>query len=161
MIPIFIGISERFKCVEGITQRSILENTNSEVDITHVYPKIESGCTGFSNVRYDIEYGIYLDCDMIVLDDIAELWAYRKPNKYVCMKDCSTEVAVIDCQHQCKNKYHHHLLPLSCDIPLIWNVEDKVIPGMKLLHFTSLKTQPWFYDHPNKEAVEIYERYNK
>ena len=158
-IPIFIGISERFKITEGITERSILRNTDSPVDITHLYPKVEAGCTGFTNVRYDISHGIYLDCDMIVLGDIAELWGYYEKGRVACMVDGSSEVSVIGCSHLCRDKHHEHLIPKSKTIPLSWNVKDQVIPGMKLLHFTSLATQPWFYEHPNLEAVEIYKKY--
>ena len=71
-IPVFIGISQRFKRIEGLTETSILANTSAQVDIVHLYPAIESGCTGFSDVRYQIKHGIYLDVDMIVLGDIAE-----------------------------------------------------------------------------------------
>lgn len=159
MIPVYIGISERFNRIKGMTERSILANTSADVEITHLYPDNESGCTGFSNVRFDIKYGIYLDCDMIVLGDIADLWAYHRPGKFVCMQDGSTEVAVIDADHRCRDKYQQHLLPKEPIIPMEWNVEDKVIPGMKLLHFTDLKMQPWFYGHTNPEAVEIYKQW--
>ncbi|MFV1983007.1 MAG: hypothetical protein ACC657_05640 [Thiohalomonadales bacterium] len=158
-IPIFIGISKRFITTEGLTERSILKNTKANVIIEHLYPKIESGCTGFTNIRYDIRYGIYLDCDMIVLGDIEELWSYHEKNKYVCLDDGSTEVSVIDTDHLCTNKHNEHLINKSKTIPLTWNVKDEVIPNMKLLHFTSLATQPWFFDHPNKKAVEIYNDY--
>lgn len=158
-IPVFIGISQQFKCIEGLTKRSILINTNSPVTIEYIYPETESGCTGFTNVRYQIEYGIYLDCDMIVLGDIAELWSYRQKGKFTTLIDGSSEVAVIDCIHKCTNKYHEHLLPKRQCIPLKWNIEDTRSPGMKLLHFTNLKTQPWFYNHPDKKAVAIYEQY--
>lgn len=148
-IPIYIGISERFRCVHGLTAKSILKNTDHPVKITHLYPEVEEGCTGFSKVRWTIKYGIYLDCDMIVLGDIADLWAYGEPGHCVCMRDGSTEVMVI-AGRQRKNK-----------IPLCWNVEDKVEADMKLLHFTALDWQPWFYPHPNKAAVAVYEQYKK
>lgn len=170
-IPIFIGISERFRSIQGLTARSILANTEADVKIVHLYPEHESGCTGFSNVRFEIKYGIYLDCDMIVLGDIAELWQYRRPGRFVCMKDGSTEVAVIDCEHLCSNKHEQHKLPMTPIIPPEWNVTDacrennKVVyldsvpENTKLFHFTAIATQPWFYDHPNKEAVALYEHY--
>ncbi len=159
MIPVYIGISERFREMEGMTANSILRNTNADVQITHLYPEKEEGCTGFTNVRYNIKTGIYLDVDMIVLGDIAELWSYRRDNKFVCLQDGSTEVAVIDCNHNCTNKREHHLLPLEPIIPIEWNTKDEVISGMKLLHFTNLATQPWFFDHPNKDALKIYDEY--
>ncbi len=166
MIPIYIGIAHRFDVIKSLTWNSILENSDADVSIELLYPKVEAGCTGFSNVRYDIEYGIYLDCDMIVLGDIAELWAYRQPGKFVCMQDGSTEVAVIDCRHECRNKTEQHLLPKACTIPPQWNVEDHQlgvapIPAdTKLFHFTDLKTQPWFYHHPNPAAVDLFLEYH-
>jgi hypothetical protein len=45
------------------------------------------------------------------------------------------------------------------DIPLEWNSKDAICPDMKLLHFTALANQPWFHDHPNSEAVAVYEEY--
>lgn len=158
-IPVYIGISKKFKVIEGLTKRSIELNTNTPVHIIHVYPIQESGCTGFTNVRYQIRRGIYLDCDMIVLGDIADLWQYRRKQKFVTLTDGSTEVSVIDCNHNCANKHQEYLLPKVKTIPQIWNAEDKRVPGMKLLHFTNLKTQPWFYEHPDKKAVAIYEQY--
>ena len=165
MIPVYIAMTPRFEVIKGMTENSILANTEADVEIIHLYPEIECGCTGFSNVRYGIEHGIYLDPDMIVLGDIAELWAMRKPSRFVCMQDGSTEVAVIDCKHLCHNKSQQHMLPKSCDIPPEWNVEDfqyyhRPMPdNMKLLHFTALDTQPWFHEHPNKEMVEIYKKW--
>jgi len=142
-----------------MTERSILENTNVPVNITYLYPKIEQGCTGFTNVRYTIEQGIYLDCDMILMADIAELWEYKRQDKYVCMVDGSTEVSVINCTHSCTNKHQENLLPKENSIPHCWNVKDKLIPGMKLLHFTNMNTQPWFNEHPDKLATALYRRY--
>jgi len=158
-IPILIGISKRFSITEGLTERSILRNTNSAVNIKHLYPKVEAGCTGFTNVRYDISYGIYLDCDMIVLGDISELWSYYEKGRFVCMEDGSSEVAVIGCSHLCRDKHSEHLIPKSKTIPMAWNVEDKIIPGMKLLHFTNLNTQPFFYDHPDQAVIDVYNEY--
>ena len=164
-IPVYIGISHRFDNIKGMTGRSIRENTTTPVDIIHLYPEAESGCTGFSNVRYQIQCGIYLDVDMIVLGDIAELWAYRKYDKFVCMEDGSTEVAVIDCRHTCKNKNQQHLLPKACDIPMEWNVEDHKTPGAipegaKLVHYTDLARQPWVYGaHPNPALDALWRQY--
>src|SRR5690606_14692 len=119
-----------------------------------------TGCTGFTNLRYIIPelcgyrgYAIYLDVDMLVLADIAELWSYRQVGAWVQLEDGASEVAVIDCAAHThlppmKHIHHWHKSELaravkSVDaIPLCWNVEDKTEPGMKLLHFTDLKRQP-------------------
>lgn len=158
-IPVFIGISDKFEIVRGLTEGSILINASEPVDIQYIKPNPPAGCTGFTNARYTIKKGIYLDADMIVLGDIAELWTHRQEGKFVCMENGSTEVSVIDCNHLCKDKHHEHLLPKICTIPNTWNVEDDVIDGMKLLHFTNLNTQPWFTKHPNPLATAIYEVY--
>jgi hypothetical protein len=166
VIPIYIGISERFREIEGLTEFSIRKNTNANVVIKHIYPERESGCTGFSNVRFHIRHGIYLDPDMIVLGDIAELWAYRKKGKFVCIEDKSTEVAVIDCEHSCRDKTQLKKLPMEPIIPTEWNVEDyryfpnKPLPkNIKLFHFTSLPHQPWFHEHPHEDAKALYHEY--
>ena len=164
-IPVFIGISERFRAIQGMTERSIRQNTQAPVDIVHLYPEVESGCTGFSNVRYTIRYGIYLDCDMIVLGDIAELWGYRQSDRFVCMEDGSTEVAVIDCRHFCTNKREQYLLPKVCAIPPEWNVEDHKLGdrepvGAKLIHYTDLNKQPWVHGpHPNTHIEALWHQY--
>lgn len=174
MIPVFIASSDRFSGCEWMAQFSIRENTQAEVKIHVIRPQDhglpESGCTGFSHLRYWIpeigrkmgyQYAIYLDVDMLVLGDISDLYGYRKPGRWVGLSDGATEVAVIDTAinlQKPSGKYRPSI-PMSRDIPLLWNVEDKVADGMKLLHFTDLKAQPWFFDHPNAEAVKIYKEY--
>lgn len=162
MIPVFIGSSDRFASVEWMTPFSIRENTTAEVDIHIVRPQWfgmqETGCTGFSNVRNEIpriakamgyQYAIYLDVDMLVLGDISDLYAYRRAGSWVCLSDGTTEVSVIDVDHA----------RMESRIPAVWNAEDRAIQGMQLLHFTDLKAQPWFFDHPNVEAVALYNEY--
>ena len=182
MIPIYIGSHEKFACAEGAIVNSIKANTSSETDIKIIRPDYigmgPTGCTGFTNVRFVIpellrndgyEFGIYLDVDMILLSDIKELYDYRKKGKYVCMQDGSTEVAVIssDVDMPTKNECFYAnktklmaMLPKACDIPTCWNVEDRICDDAKLIHFTDLKRQPWFYDgHPCPEAVNLWESY--
>ena len=179
-IPIFIASSTRFADCEWMTEFSIRENTQSEVQIHIVRPQWygmeESGCTGFTNVRFAVpqlcrlfgyEYGIYLDVDMLVTGDIKDLWQYRQPMKWVCMEDGSNEVSVICSTLQYPDKSVLHTRHKGtfargsnvCNIPMVWNCEDHVTPDMKLLHFTDLRAQPWFHDHPNTKAVAVYEEY--
>ena len=181
-IPIYIGSSDRFACCETAIVNSILDNTDSNLNIEIVRPQRigmkETGCTGFTNVRFAVpellrrdgyEYGIYLDVDMILLSDIADLYEYHWPGKYACMQDGSTEVGVISAnvkmppieklQHMNKGQLLS-MLPTAPRIPKQWNVEDGYYEGAKLIHFTDLKRQPWFYEgHPSPEACEIWERY--
>ena len=184
MIPIYIASSEKFACCETAIIRSIEENTKSDVDIKIIRPSYigmrPTGCTGFTNVRFSIphlllrdgyDYGIYFDVDMIILGDVAELYEYKRPGKFVCLKDGSTEVAVIsaatpvptinEIAYTNKNALIQRI-PRANKIPLSWNVEDRYTPEAKLIHFTDLKRQPWFEEnqpHPCQQACEIWERY--
>lgn len=180
MIGIFIASSERFQSVNWLTRFSIEENTQEDVNIHVVMPRdvgmSESGCTGFSVMRYAVpelcrergyDFGIYLDCDMVVLGDITELYQYATEGHWVTLQDGSDEVSVICASmsyppKECLHKRHKGAFPKGhrkALIPNVWNVEDRVEEGMKLLHFTALDWQPWFHEHPNKEAVDIYREY--
>jgi len=180
VIPIFIASSERFEEVEWLTDISIRQNTDSEVEIHIVRPQWfgmqEHGCTGFTNVRFAIpqlcrelgyEFGIYLDVDMLVLGDIAELWEYRKKGKRAVLEEGSDEVSVCCSSLRYPDKKvlharHKGTLPRGDDaptIPLVWNVEDQVKPNAKIVHYTSLDHQPWFNNHFNKEAAALYASY--
>ena len=179
MIPIFIASSDRFADAEWMTEFSIRENTSEEVQIYIVRPQWfgmeESGCTGFTNVRYAIpqlcrlfghDFGIYLDVDMIVTGDIKELWSYRRAFNWTCLADGNNEVSVICSTLQFPDKSTLHLRHKGTlmgarrsDIPLTWNSKDAICPDMKLLHFTGLATQPWFHDHPDNAAVALYKEY--
>jgi hypothetical protein len=134
------------------------------------------GPTGFTNYRWAIPYlcdyqgyAIYLDVDMVLCADIAELYEYRKPGKWVCNGqkegDC---VSVIDCSavsltpNQIKSErkwvIRQQLKGIyDKSIPDEWNSWDS--PG-KLIHFTDLRTQPWLKEgHKNQEAVNIWREF--
>ena len=176
---VFIGSSERFRPFEHYIVNSIRRNTQEPVEITFIRPPDygipEHGCTGFSNMRFVVPYiaggsgfAIYLDVDMLVLGDLAELLSYKREGAWVGLQDRSNEVLVIDCSRSIVEIDDLHLRKkvllgiLAKPIPLIpttWNCEDKVREGMKLLHFTDLKCQPYFHQHPCREAVSILEGY--
>lgn len=184
-IRVFIGSANKFKCCESAIENSILANTSAPVEIRFIRPEDLAvpltGCTGFTNLRYAVPelagfagYAIYLDVDMIVLGDIAELYSYASPGHWVCLQDGSNEVSVISCgthRHMPRLAQMHHYGKRELEamtrkkkaIPASWNVEDKVQAGMQLLHLTDLKCQPWLespeYPHPCPEAVAIYEEY--
>lgn len=180
MIPIFIASSPKFEICEKAIVNSILDNTESDVDIHIVHPGdipiLYTGCTGFTNVRfaiphllekYNYDYGIYFDVDMIILGDVADLFAYREEGKYVCLQDGSTEVGVISRTLEVPSKneigYTNKFnlikrILLSKKIPLVWNVEDEYRDDAMLIHFTDLKRQPWFYEnHPCEEIWRYYD----
>jgi hypothetical protein len=86
------------------------------------------------------------------------------------MYDGSTEVSVIDCsipisgetaKDNCKFNLER-MLPKQKSLPSEWNCEDCFydrwqMQNAKLIHFTDLKCQPWFYDHPNPELKQLWE----
>jgi hypothetical protein len=175
MIKVFIGTAPKWTKHEPIIEHSIRSNTDTEVEISFLrageHGLKPSGCTGFTNFRYAIPeickregFAIYLDIDMVVLADIAELWDYRERGYWVCMADGSTEVSVIDCTLQFPpvhtlasfKKYQlASMMPTRRSIPLEWNVKDTVAPGMKLLHFTDL-TQDWVNgSHRSRDALKV------
>lgn len=184
-IRVFIGSSDKLRCAEPAIENSIRANTSAEVEITFMRPEdlgLEpTGCTGFTNLRYAVPelagyagFAIYLDVDMLVLGDIAELYSYAEAGRWVVLKDGSNEVAVISCgthRHlpslRNLHRFNKHQLKAMCResqrIPLTWNCEDSVPQGAKLVHLTDLKCQPWLenpeYPHPCPEAVELYHAY--
>ena len=176
---VFIATSTKYASHEPVLEYSIRKHASGPVDIIWMRAGendlVAHGCTGFTNFRYAIPrlagrkgYGIYLDVDMLVLADLAGLWAYRQAGKWVCMKDGSTEVSVIDCTLEFPDAVHlfgkgtlSDMAPLSRSIPLDWNVKDKVLPSMKLLHFTDLYRQPWFTPDRDDEATRVLKQYEK
>ena len=146
--------------------------------------------TPFSLFRYavpwlmDFEgYAIYLDCDMIVLGDIQELWDLQQPHTWraapgtdgdcVCVIDCSTfPLELNDIKngnYGDKNRLRHIVNPaLKHTLPHEWNHTDKYVEGRsKLIHYTSMKTQPFqpypevidYEPHPDPRAADIYRHY--
>ena len=153
------------------------------------WPKTGHG-TDFSVFRCAVpelagftDKAIYLDVDMLVLGDIAELWNTPQRRPYLCNSSGRTEVAVIQCEpfkdalwwpristmapsgvylHQ----YRDLLLRrnfLDQTLTWDWNTVDKVTPTMKLLHYSAVPTQPYrpyptvaYKDHPIKECADLW-----
>lgn len=186
MIKVFVGSHTPFKAAEAACINSIIANTTSAVEIQFIRPDdlgiAPQGCTGFSLLRYMVPeiaehrgFAIYLDVDMILLGDIAELFEYRQAGKWVVMENGDDEVAVIDCTaftgfpsyKNLKGLRRSDLKPMCKQVPVIpsvWNVEDSITDDAKLLHFTDLKCQPWMakpeYRHPCPDAVAVWECYS-
>lgn len=164
MIRVFIGSHKRFERCEPVIKYSILKHASEPVEINIMRPEYygceDSGCTGFSKMRYEIPricnyegYAIYLDVDMVLMTDIKNLWEQRHYEKDVILCDGSTEVMVFNC----KNK---RLNPLKW-IGLSWNCEDYnyqnwKIEDAKLIHFTDLTSQPWFGGTKYPELAKLW-----
>lgn len=162
MIRVFIGSHKRFERCEPVIEHSIRKYASEPVEVHFLRPEYygcgDSGCTGFSNMRWEIPricnykgHAIYLDVDMVLQADIAGLWGYRSSSGTVILRDGGTEVAVFNCAK----------VNLLTAIPRCWNIEDfNAVPEdletAKLIHFTDLKNQPWFYDHPKPWLSKIW-----
>lgn len=214
-IRIFVGTDERQAPAEQALERSIRENTRREVEITWMRsgdpgwgeegnrgrplseyrPKSGHGWgTYFSCFRLAIpslcDYqgrAIYLDSDMIVLGDIAELHGQRLNGKAAVVNHRNImDVMVLDCSHSAwriatpieEVKRSGHALgywrrrlmkhgAFTPTLPPEWDCRDCLPSNCKLLHFTSMPTQPWkpwpeamqYRPHPCKEAVEVWNRW--
>jgi lipopolysaccharide biosynthesis glycosyltransferase len=104
MIDIFIGYDEREKIAYSKLCDSIISHSSSPVRITPLHLKNfksfftrkAEGSTAFSISRFLVPYlkqyqgwAIYMDCDMLMLDDISNLWALREAeyDVQVCQHD--------------------------------------------------------------------------
>lgn len=102
MIKIFIGYDRKETIAYHVLAHSILSRATLPVSITPIdrfkaanyyRPKGEFDSTDFSNARFMVPhmcdyYGwaIFMDCDMLVLDDIRLLWEQRDPKYAVMVK---------------------------------------------------------------------------
>lgn len=101
MIPIYIGWDKKEPVAYHVLADSIIRNSSEPVSISplnrdnlgrHFHrPRGEFDSTDFSNSRFIVphlqQYGgwaIFMDCDMLCLADIAELWNQRD-DKYAVM----------------------------------------------------------------------------
>lgn len=195
MIRVFIGTdSDIHQDAEKVLEYSIRKHTKSPVEITFIQPGWKTPPTGFASHRYLIPklcnyegYAIYLDVDMIVLDDIAKLWEYRQKGKW-CITNMDNrrgprdEVSVIDCSEftdlpperilrtPMGKKHAKHTILVNGryegNIPVEWNMIDVLTNKTKLLHFSRMGTQPWhpdptidYNEHKCPEAVDLFFQY--
>jgi hypothetical protein len=94
MIPIFIGYDKHEKAAYQVACHSILERASKPVAITPVHlghlqgvftrERNDKQSTDFSFTRFLVPYllgyegwAIFMDCDVLVVDDIAKLWNLR------------------------------------------------------------------------------------
>lgn len=113
---------------------------------------------------------IYLDSDTLVLGDIRELWdrpmagalVLHAPQRSVLKLDCAAldrKEWTVGALLRARRPYHElvnlRYLPaarLRGAIPADWNSLDRLTPTTKLLHYTTMPTQPWVRPgHPHGE----------
>lgn len=195
MIRVFVGTEGKQSDADEVLWQSIaahcscpgkLEIRNMDADITPWSEWKTAGPTGFTMFRFAIPelcsftgQAIYLDCDMLLLADIAELAALGQHGKWVKAAGADGDcVSVIDCAAMPEGyptiaelkrgvlrkwDVRAMLEPIMVDgIPPEWNSTDRLTPDTKLLHFSDLTTQPWMpgaKPHRDPEAVRLWQTY--
>lgn len=128
---------------------------------------------------------IYLDSDMVVLGDIADLWHMPIPGDAHGITPPRSDVIVFDLAKfdgdmdwpsvetilttPARPKHWLAKGRFRRNIPAEWDHCDRLEPNTKLLHFTVMRTQPWRpwperfdygkHPHPDPEACEVFWRY--
>jgi hypothetical protein len=175
---VLIGGARAQKLSSLVCEYSILRRTKLALNIVHTFdgPVPEPASvhlrsrTGFSFCRFMLPeaagregVGVYLDSDMILLSDIAELFSLMVPEgpPILCTSNLPS-VIVVDCQRvgwdvgrilgdlDRKRWTYEQLLGLQAfeknvgrTIKDSWNSLDKIPFGTKLLHYTDMSRQCW------------------
>src|SRR3546814_725820 len=148
--------------------------------------------TGFTNYRYAIPHmaggtgrAIYNDVDQVYLGDPAELFDIDMEGAgQLCIAERETAVMLLDCEkmakvwrredaergdkHKVFRNQVQEIPGLGRRLAGVWNARDhEYEPGVsKLLHYTTLQTQPWrpfpkvlrYKENPNGEVWFAMER---
>ncbi len=150
-----------------VVKHSILANTQDAVEF--IVGGNGTGNTGFSSWRYNLPvddgYAIYLDSDVLVFGDIAELMEYKEEGMFVGtpsklkQSDTVTEgtmPGVMDCSIEYPDD-----LPLTklaglyvTKIPSNWNHCDHIQSDTKMLHLSRQKLQPWYDTAPKDREID-------
>lgn len=201
MIHVCVGTDQRMRRAEKVLEHSIRKHTDAEVEM-HWMRAGDEGWTDwrsqpslpyqagagkwatlFTGFRFCVPevlgfegFGIYLDADMMVLGDIADLYSYRKSGSWASVGG-HMPVGVIDCSkspgisidemrtHAFDIRQLITTVPLEPSIPPSWNACDVLRDDTKLLHFTNMETQPWKpwperfsyrQAHRCKKAVDLF-----
>lgn len=131
---------------------------------------------------------IYLDADMVLLADIAELAAHPRRNAWLSNSSTFTDVSVIDAAAFKDKKWWPSLAQMRMSgapmhyyrgliaqhqmfdesLPWTWNMRDQLLPGGKLLHYTTVPCQPWrpypsvkYQAHPRPEVAKVFFDYQQ
>lgn len=162
MIPIFIGYDTVETVAYSVLSYSIIERSTEPVSITPVGNQVlppdlwwrkrgPYDSTQFSNARFIIPelmrfegWALFMDCDMLCLDDIAELWNQRDDRYAVMVRqhehipNASTKfLAQVQTRYSRKN--WSSLMLLNCDHPDTHTLVREYVneaPGLDLHGFT-------------------------
>ncbi len=188
MIHVCIGTEPRQRIAQQVLQYSIQSRTSEPVEF-HLLPNESLGLnqqlTGFSFNRWMVPENrsfsgraIYMDADIVVLDDIALLWSYPMGKAPILARRRDalsryTSVMLMDCDRLTGLNFtalvgevaigradYNSIMwateksPVSSmfgfgDLPSRWNDLDIRKADTAAIHFTGLHRQPWKYSgHP-------------
>ena len=192
-VRIYVGCAESEQLAFRILEHSIKRHTDLDVEMRTIDNSLAPEPTDprflpFTNFSYGrvaiprlAGYqgrAVYMDSDMIVFRDIAELWNTPFKGAHVLVEQLTPEtvnegkfaaVMLMDCDALrwdpaeiiagLGEKYTYDelmtlkpLLPgdlLQDRLPLGWNALDHYDENTRLLHYTKVGTQPWMYTgHP-------------
>jgi len=192
-VKIFVGAHETELLAFKVLEHSVKRHTALAVEMRTVDNALAPSPTDTRFLAYtNFSYGrfaipklmgyqgraVYMDSDMLVFKDIAELWNTPFDGAKILVEKTSeaskgkgrlTAVMLMNCHAldwhpeqiiaRLGNDYDYEQLmsiyPLLAEgdlqdrLPLGWNSLDEVTEHTRLLHFTKIKTQPWVYPaHP-------------
>jgi hypothetical protein len=164
MIRIFVGYDPVETIAYHVLCHSILRRTMSPVSLSPIGngtmpPELwrrgrgEHDSTEFSNARFMVprlcEYegwAIFMDCDMLCMDDIAELWAQRDDSKALLVRkhghqdvDPGQKKFLNNEQASYDRKNWSSLMLINCAHPHWRRIDANNDPGLDLHQFVGLK----------------------
>lgn len=177
---VVIGSSPEQRLPSLVLEHSILRRSSAPPKVIHSWDKVfprpskpeNRSRTGFSFVRFAIPemlgyegVGAYLECDQLVLKDIAELFAIPFNGAKVLRPVNQSSVLLLDCDSLRwdvdlivkaldRGEYtYHDLMERLCIVPALfvskaipndWNSLESYEHGRTaLLHYTNMDIQPW------------------
>lgn len=171
-MKVVIGGARKDRIPALVCEWSIRRFATRPVEIIQTWDKDLPGApcpTGFSFVRFQVPQlcgrhgrALYVDSDMLIFGDVAEFQHTDFAGKKVLRSPPQTAVMLIDCERspwviseilaeRSAGRPHadflNRLWPLTPEeigyLGREWNMCDAMEAGTKLLHYTSIPTQPW------------------
>lgn len=159
MIPIFIGVDLREAACFHVLQQSIMAHTSLPVAIIPLHPPMFRGFDGqrdgtnaFTYSRFLVPaladyqgWAIYMDSDMLLRSDLAQLWDLRDDSKAVMVVkneyQTSHATKLIGTPMECRNEHypkknHSSLMLWNCGHPSNRALTEESVAEMsgKALH---------------------------
>lgn len=193
-IRVFVGADDSQLVAAQVLKYTLIRHSSRPIDYhimlqpTYNMPKEVKNQprTGFSFNRFNIPKlcnyqgkAIYLDADMLVFGDIAEIWDLPFNNKHllstdrqfsVLLLDCSSldwDVNSLICQLDSGQLSYEELMfdfahmpadLIGFSIPKAWNSLEEYKDGKtKLLHYTVGRNQPWISRRNQLESIWVQE----